>query len=90
MLKRAGIYNRIPIWCITMVKQIRPEIDADFQRSAFLEPVEGRKAAGEEQGMYAVIGESSLNAAQRPVSFLGWSMTLVVGALLWTLIFYLV
>lgn len=72
-----------------MVKQIRPENDAEFQRTASLEPVKGGKTAGEDQGMYAVIDESPLNTAQRPVSLWGWSLTLIVGASLWMLVFYI-
>ena len=73
-----------------MDNENRSEVNANLRRTASQEPVKGSKIAGEERNMHAISDISSLNATQRPVSILGWSLALVAGAAIWGAIFYVI
>lgn len=66
--------------------EISPRTRLDPSRAA----VKGAKILEEERNMHAISDAPSLNATQRPVSFLGWGLTLILGAVLWSVIFYVI
>ncbi|MCC5611736.1 hypothetical protein LC612_34635 [Nostoc sp. CHAB 5834] len=66
-----------------------PVNDTVLQPKSSVEPVEHRASVEMEQDMYGVLNTSSPRVDQQPISFLGWGLTFVIGALLWFAIFAL-
>lgn len=66
-----------------------PVNDMVSQRKSSVEPVEHKTSGDMEQDMYGVLGGSPPKVDQQPISFLGWGLTFLIGALLWLAIFAL-